>query len=142
MSKNILKQIADILDNSNYDDFVSVSGKVKEAINLAAENDAVIVYGMSDDLVEFDGAFQEEAGCYGGGVVTFDEYGTSDDGYEHANKLQVRWMKDFDDNNYLISFSYCIGIPHETFMVYDEGYPYCRGLVFFMDDMKSPEDHL
>lgn len=54
----------------------SISGKeygfpqfTKEEIETAKENGFVIVYGASDDLMEFDGAIRDEAGCYEGGTA-------------------------------------------------------------------------
>ena len=62
----------------------------KKYIDRAKEFEIVIVYGASDDLIEFDGAYTEEAGgVFDGGVVTFDKNGTSDDGKEHANTIKA-----------------------------------------------------
>lgn len=54
----------------------SISGKeygypqfTKEEIETAKENGFVIVYGCSDDLMEFEGAIREEIGCYEGGMA-------------------------------------------------------------------------
>ena len=35
-----------------------------------------------------------------------------------------------------IKWTYTTGIPHETFMIYEGGEPYCRGIVFCTDDVK------
>ena len=142
LDRKKLKMIAAKLDGRTYDDFAGykLSKEVAEIMDMAADEGIVVLYGASDDLVEFDGAFQDEAGCFGSGTITFDERGTSDDGNVHANKLQVRWQKDFDENRHLIDFTYILDIPHETFMIYDEGYPYCRGLVFFASEMRRPRD--
>ena len=63
----------------------------KEQLAIAKENGFILITGASDDLVEFDGAYQDEAGCFDGGIVSFDKDGTSDDGEEHTNKLEVYW---------------------------------------------------
>ena len=54
----------------------SISGKergypqfTKEEIGIAKENGFVIVYGESDDLIEFRGAIDDEGGCFDGGEV-------------------------------------------------------------------------
>lgn len=44
----------------------------KEEIQLAKDNGIVIVYGASDDLMEFEGAIYDEGGCFDGGTVYFD----------------------------------------------------------------------
>ena len=36
----------------------------------------------------------------------------------------------------LITWCYKTDIPHETFMIYDDGEPYCRGIVFSIEDLK------
>ena len=46
----------------------------------AKENGLVIVYGASDDLMEFDGAIYDEGGCFDGGRVYFDRDGVDQEG--------------------------------------------------------------
>lgn len=105
----------------------------------AKEKGIVIVYGCSDDLVEFDGAYEEEAGVFDGGIITFDDNGTSDDGQEHKNKLIAYWCGMLDGekkHDYEFTWEYETNIPHETFRMYDDGEPYCKGIVFYKGDMK------
>lgn len=56
----------------------SISGKeygypqfTKEEIETAKENGFVIVYGCSDDLMEFEGAIRDEGCCFDGERVYF-----------------------------------------------------------------------
>lgn len=67
----------------------SISGKeygypqfTKEEIETAKENRFVIVYGCSDDLMEFEGAIRDEGGCFDGGRVFFNH----DEVYQGYNK--------------------------------------------------------
>ena len=105
----------------------------------------VIVYGASDDLMEFDGAIRDEVGCYGGGTVLLDEHGllsrdTSDYSDDlrllafltrkaKARSIRAVWGKDG------VSWAYETDIPHATFDVLEDGDVYCRGIVFALADI-------
>lgn len=110
-----------------------------EEIQMAKDNGFVIVYGASDDLMEFEGVIRDEGDCYEGGPVYF----TKDrvifeelPNYDHANCIMARWCKDKNENGIIISWTYETDIPHETFMVYEDGEPYCRGIVFSVNNLK------
>lgn len=123
----------------------SISGKeygypqfTKEEIETAKENGFVIVYGASDDLMEFEGAISEEIGCYDGGTAWVKAGRVSDAPIVVGEKtIKAIWCggeKDADGQE--ITWTYATGIPHETFMIYEGGEPYCRGIVFSTDDVK------
>ena len=110
-----------------------------EEIETAKENGWVIVYGYSDDLMEFEGALREEGDCYEGGPVYFTKTRVIFEelpNYDHANYIMARWCKDKDESGNTIAWTYETGIPHETFMVYEDGEPYCKGIVFSVNDLK------
>lgn len=127
-----LKEFAQSLDGReyNYPQFT------KEEIQTAKNNGFVIVYGSSDDLMEFDGAIYDEGDCYNGGNVYFDRDGVRDS--SAPNKIKAIWCSDnaLDKNGQRIDWTYKTDIPHETYMIYDEGEPYCRGIVFSVNDLK------
>lgn len=114
----------------------------------AREHELVIVTGASDDLIEFDGAIRDEGGCYDGGDVYFDRTGAAQNGEKLANKITAVWCGNVDDepagdlsefqteNGETITWTYKTDIPHATFMVYEDGKPYCRGIVFSIEDVK------
>jgi hypothetical protein len=136
------KELAKILNNSQYRMYVSPE------IKQEAENSGlVIVYGQSDDLMEFRGAIDEELGAYGGTTELIDKEGLLIE-YEYdkfeddellryltrkktAQTIEALWCK--EDK---LSWTFKTEIPHETFMILDEGEPYCRGIVFALDDVK------
>jgi len=99
----------------------------------------VIVSGASDDLMEFDGAICDESGGFDGGKVFFDRNGVSQDNMERANFIQAFWCNKnaLDENGNIITWTYKTEIPHETFMIYDNGEPYCRGIIFDLSDIKE-----
>ena len=124
----------------------SISGKeygypqlTKEEIETAKENGFVIVYGCSDDLMEFEGAIQDEGGCFDGGEVYFSKTEVCQDSEEeknYPNCINAVWDRNEDENGNMITWTYETEIPHETFMIYEGGEPYCRGIVFNISDLK------
>lgn len=123
----------------------SISGKeygypplTKEEIETATENGFVVVYGCSDDLMEFEGAIYEEIGCYEGGTAWVKGDRVNDAPIVVGEKtIKAIWRggeKDADGQE--ITWAYETEIPHETFMIYEDGEPYCRGIVFNIDDVR------
>lgn len=110
----------------------------RDVRQVAKEAGLVIVSGASDDLMEFDGAIYDEGGCFDGGEVFFDRTGASQDGSELANCIEAFWCDKaaLDENGNVITWTYKTNIPHETFMIYGDGEPYCRGIVFDLADVR------
>lgn len=53
-----------------------MDAEITKAEELEAEqNGLVVVYGFSDDLVEFRGAIDDEVGCYNGGKILLTKTG-------------------------------------------------------------------
>lgn len=116
----------------------------KDECELAKQNNLVVVFGASDDLVEFRGAIYDEEGCYdggeiyinGGGILPYHETNCECEycGYEaqleYAKLLKVIWC---EEDGY--SWTYEFDLPYATFDIMDDGEKYCRGIVFSMDDI-------
>lgn len=117
---------------------------------LSAEAKAaglVIVFGRSDDLMEFEGAIQDEIGCWDGGTVYVDTEGLLPD-FEalkdqarqrdwfrrrpHSIEIEALWCVEDE-----YSWTYWTDIPHETFDVLEDGKQYCRGIVFRLSDLTA-----
>ncbi|MGL6198593.1 MAG: hypothetical protein ACRC3H_06620 [Lachnospiraceae bacterium] len=96
-----------------------------EVLRIAVENGYVIVTGASDDLMEFEGAIQDEGSCFDGGKVYFDLSGVDQEGKKRANCIEALWCDDDSRNEVgeVITWTYKTELPHETFMVYDLGEP-------------------
>lgn len=110
----------------------------------------VVVFGASDDLIEFRGAIFDEGGCYGGRTIIFDAKGvlpswddasdseeSAEDYFKRkakARTIEALWAK---EPGY--SWTYRTDIPHETFEVVEDGEPYCRGIVFSLSDMAGEQ---
>jgi hypothetical protein len=134
------KEITEILNNMEYPCRIS-----KELRDEACKKGIIIVYGASDDLICFDGAIRDEAGCYNGGEVLVDaegflpDFGDIEEEEEMENyfvrkpnvkKIEALWCK---EDGYC--WTYKTDIPHETFEIMEDGENYCRGIVFYMADL-------
>lgn len=119
----------------------------KDHIEAAKASGLVIVYGASDDLMEFEGAIRDEFGCYSGGTALVDAKGLlpdrenieEDDELELffkrkalAMKIEALWCR---EDGYC--WTYSTDIPHATFDVLDGEDHYCRGIVFALADLKK-----
>lgn len=136
-------EFAELLAGATYRNVIT-----KEQAELAKQHGLVVVYGQSDDLIEFRGAIHDEAGAYDGATAYVDGKGLlreradieDDDELKdyfarqpHAKPIEALWC---DEDGY--SWTYGTDIPHATFEVTEDGEPYCRGIVFALADVKAP----
>ncbi|ARL90959.1 hypothetical protein [Burkholderia pseudomallei] len=133
------KELAARLNGTEYPLYVP-----KELAADAKTAGLVIVYGASDDLMEFAGAIDDELGACGGRTAFIVRTGMlqndcDNDDCPHFEKLksaaqtiEALWCKEGD-----YSWTYRTAIPHETFEITEEGAPYCRGIVFALTDVGS-----
>jgi len=130
----IEKEIAALLDGMEHGSFI-----LKHDIKYAKENGAVIVFGVSNDLMEFRGAIDGEIRCYRGGTAYLNKEGLLRNRCNNENcpyfiteqLLAKAITAVWDINGY--SWEYQTIIPHETFEIFDMGHKYCRGIVFSID---------
>lgn len=116
----------------------------KHLAALAKTAGIVIVYGASDDLMEFDGAIHGEIGVYGGGTAflvdgkLWGEEPDCDCQYAKAahqaamangKAIEALWCAEAG-----YSWTYKTDIPHVTFEIVEDGEPYCRGIIFDLKD--------
>ena len=109
----------------------------------------LVVFGYSDDGIEFRGAICDELGAYDGGTFHIGKDGSvSAKGisewyvmaawYGKTNGKRVYSpLQILDDEGELIPWTYETNIPHAEFMMYEDGDPYCRGIVFSMDSIRD-----
>ena len=121
----------------------------EELVSAAKAAGLVIVYGASDDLMEFDGAIYDEVGApitvrinVAGIIPDFDQIldrGDTDikeqlkDYFKReggGKEITALWCA---EPGY--SWTYKTDIPHETFEVVEDDEPYCRGIVFSMGNV-------
>lgn len=135
-------ELAAMIDGVTCGNEVTVRTKI-----LAAQNGLVIVYGASDDLMEFDGAIEAELSAYGGRVASVTRDGVVvppdcdpefrmcpyyEAAIKHCKKIKAVWCPDGTD----FAWVYETDIPHEVFRVLEDGEHYCLGIVFSVEDLK------
>jgi len=107
----------------------------------AKEDGLVIVFGASDDLMEFRGAINDEIGAYDGTTAYLTSAGLlqsecEDEDcpyFERAKAGAATIVAIWGDGEY--SWTYATKIPHATFEITDDGGSYCRGIVFSLKDV-------
>lgn len=135
-----VQEIAKQLDSMEYPvDIPNEIAKHAKALGI------VIVYGASDDLMEFEGAIHDEVGAYDGTTVEVSPNGLVPefDSVDKDNKDALRSYFSNEGKGIKIeaiwgkggySFQYETDIPHATFEVMEDGDKYCRGIVFRLSD--------
>lgn len=105
-------------------------------------NGLVAVYGASDDLMEFEGAINDEVGCWDGGMAYLGPTGLLENDCSNpacpyyvaatkaASSIEALW----DEGGF--SWRYKTDIPHATFVINEDNEPYCEGIVFALADVK------
>jgi hypothetical protein len=109
----------------------------------------VVVFGASDDLVEFRGAIHDEVGAYDGttaliadGRLWQSECDNDGRGCPYAERaerearargveVEARWCAPGEDASWTFDARRGHGtVPHATFDVMEDGDVFCRGIVF------------
>ena len=133
------EELAGMLNGREYGNEIT-----KPEERLAKEDGLVVVFGYSDDNVELRGAIKEEVGSYDGGSVFVIPAGLLENKCDdencpyfeaekaNAHKIDALWCA---EEGY--SWTYKTNIPHATFEIQEGGDPYCRGIVFSLEDVKK-----
>lgn len=117
----------------------------REEAKLAKAAGLVVVFGASDDLMEFEGAISEEISAFGGEEALVTRGGLfeprcDNDGRgcpyakEYAKKaalIVAEWSPKEIEASWLIKSD----IPHATFDVMEDDELFCRGIVFALADV-------
>ena len=110
----------------------------------AKKNGLVVVFGYSDDCMEFRGAIDAEVGAYEEGTVFINqsgqllpepECGAENCPYfltakEASKSVKAIWHDDGGP-----CWTYETNIPHSTFDVFENGELYCVGIVFSVNHL-------
>lgn len=133
-----LKEFAKLLDGRSIGEETT-----KEIVQIAKDNDIVIIYGHSDDIALVEGSINDEVGSlYNGGEIAFhkgdlfqkecddDECPHEDRIWESCKKVQADWCR-----NGKPAWSYETNIPHEKFNIFESLEVFCEGIVFFKKDI-------
>lgn len=134
--KNMLvKSWADKLDGREYGSEIT-----KAEASEAAQDGIVIVYGYSDDNMEFNGALYDEVGCFDGGVARVCEFGVYTD--EAPANTKLREIKAVWCAPGKPAWSYETDIPHEKFNINEDGELFCEGIVFSLEDLRETKKYV
>lgn len=104
------KELAALLDGREYMHEIT-----KEEEAAAKASDLLVIFGRSDDLCELRGAIDDELDCYKGGPLELPAL---------PDTVTAVWCPDD-----LFSWGYETSLPHTTFRIYEDGEPYCIGIV-------------
>lgn len=109
------EQLAELLNGNEYRDEMT-----KEQEQAAKQNNLLVLFGASDDLLEMRGAIRDEVGAYDGG--------------EYALALDGELYADGEEEN---TYHKAIGneVLHASFTIKVDGEPYCEGIIVDIDDI-------
>ncbi len=136
------KELAALLNGREYGKEIT-----KEEEAAAKEAGLVVVFGQSDDLMEFRGAIDGKVDCWKGGTAYVNENGLLEMPGCQENCENCEFIKNERDKYNTIfalwnkddfAWSYHTEIPHETFEIFDDGEKYCQGIVFSLADLETP----
>ena len=112
----------------------------------AREAGLVVVYGASDDLMEFRGAIIDELGACDGSTVLVTRDGLFNDeacldscqyfleaktlAQQRGRTLEACWEREE------YTWTYKTDIPHVTFDILENGEKYCRGIIFALSEVE------
>jgi len=129
------QEVALALDGNEYGK--EIAEDLEERVRDAG---IVVVFGASDDLMEFRGAINDEVGetayLTKKGLVVAE---CEDDDCPHekriregASVIKAKWCEVEG-----FSWTYETEIPHETFIIREGDENYCRGIVFDLADVPA-----
>ena len=111
---------------------------------IAKDNDLVVVFGASDDLMLFRGAIYGEVSCYDGGIAYLDETGLHQNECDEENcpyfekiKEDARMIEAVWCEREPTSWTYKTDITHSTFRIYEDGVVWCVGIIFRLDHLNT-----
>lgn len=130
------KELAALLNNREYREEITRDEEAQ-----AKHAGLVVVFGASDDLMEFRGAIHNELDAYEGTAAYLDANGLLVNECEDSECIYFIRLKRkakninqiWDKDGY--SWVYETDIPHETFDILEDGEKYCRGIVFSLNEV-------
>lgn len=132
-----IQEFARRLDDRPYGEEIT-----REEEKEAKELGFVVVFGASDDLIEFRGAINDEAGCYEGGKIYINKDGILDEDkecdeckYFQEVKKKCKAIKALWCKEEAWAWTYKTDIPHATFEIFEDEEQYCRGIVFDINNL-------
>lgn len=121
------QQLAEKLDGREY-----LHEIMPDEEREAESNGLVVVFGFSDDNIEFCGAIDEEIGAYNGRTVYVTPNGVYTDDSHGGRAITAVWCKE----GYDFAWMFETDIPHIPFRILEDGEHFCLGIVFSVRDLK------
>jgi len=138
------EELAGILNGREYGN----ETKSNEA-EIAKENGLVIVYGASDDLMEFEGAIYDEIGCHDGGSAYLSAEGEiiKEEELKFYKKKSIPffqidavWCPKNENGEIICSWIIdAESIETAGFEIFEDGELYCKGIVFDLKSLSKTE---
>lgn len=139
IKERAMKEFAEMLSDRSAGEEIT-----KDEERQAADLGLVVVYGESDDNVEFRGAIDEEVGAYNGATICLTKTGLFEEPHdfctqdcpflaaalEKAKTIKAVWHDEGEP-----CWTFETDIPHETFNIYEDGELFCVGIVFSVEDL-------
>lgn len=140
--------LAELINGRSYRDEM-----YKEEEQIAKESGLIVIFGASDDLIEFRGAILDEIDAYNGTHFIIATLGTEipvdeDEGiYRKAKKLEVFPIEEesqtrknrleaiWSPEELKCSWLIKTDLPHSSFDIMEDGELYCRGLIIEVADL-------
>lgn len=143
-----IKALASMLNGREYREEIS-----SEECKVAQKSGLVVIFGASDDLIEFRGAIDEELDAWEGTdfiiatpgtEIPADEDGETfykakgfevvpieEDSASTKNRFKALWSPEELDCSWLIKTD----LPHACFDIMEDGELYCRGIVIDVNSL-------
>jgi hypothetical protein len=138
--------------HQNRDNFATLLSGREMGSEITAEEEAqakaaglLVIFGASDDLMEFRGAANDELSVYDGGTALIDSRGVlpdrdniEDDGVLRdffAREPLTQKVEAMYCEEGVYVWAYRTDVPHATFEITEGGTPYCRGIVIDVADL-------
>ena len=106
----------------------------RETVQFAKENGFLILFGTADGIIKLNGVLYDEIHAPDTRKIYLDKKGFLE-GKESENVVDIVAYSKKDSNNAHISLAFETKIPHESFMIYDNGDLFCEAIVFRMSDI-------
>jgi len=113
----------------------------RDEAQAAKDLNLVVVFGCSNDNMEFRGAIDDKVSCYDGGFAYLSCDGLLENNcpseycphYKRAKAKAETIEAIWDNDGY--AWTYKTTIPHKTFDILEDGGPYCKGIIFDLRDV-------
>jgi len=133
MTDDILKAIAHKIDGIEY--------PARGIRELDLPKGVVVAYGMSDDLLEFEGAISDEVGAFNGATVYISEGKIvsaavcPECGRTFGNVICVSANWNDTPGNGEPCWTVHVNVPSHPFTIMENGEAFCKGVVFSTENV-------